>query len=98
GFTPHPARYPSVLPEFFIKLLTDEGDIVVDPFAGSNVTGAVCEKLNRNWISVELDWEFVRSSAFRFKAQILQAHHEIPTPVTPPQSLRPKRKKAPALA
>jgi hypothetical protein len=36
----HPARFPAARPEFFIKLLTDEADIVLDPFAGSNTTGA----------------------------------------------------------
>ena len=41
GYRPHPARYPAALPEFFVKMLTDEGDLVFDPFAGSNVTGAV---------------------------------------------------------
>jgi DNA modification methylase len=39
----HPARFSAALPEFFIKLLTDEADIVLDPFAGSNTTGAVAE-------------------------------------------------------
>jgi hypothetical protein len=37
----HPARFPAALPEFFIKLLTDDGDVVLDPFAGSNTSGAV---------------------------------------------------------
>ena len=41
----HPARFPAALPEFFIKLITNDGDIVVDPFAGSNTTGAVAESL-----------------------------------------------------
>ena len=41
GLKIHPARFPAALPEFFIKLLTDEDDIVYDPFAGSNTTGAV---------------------------------------------------------
>ena len=37
----HPARFPAALPEFFIKLLTNEGYLVLDPFAGSNTTGFV---------------------------------------------------------
>jgi DNA modification methylase len=36
---------------FFIKLLTDPDDLVVDPFAGSNTTGAVAESLHRRWIA-----------------------------------------------
>jgi hypothetical protein len=62
----HPARFPAALPEFFIKLLTDEGDIVLDPFAGSNTTGAVAERLERRWIAVERVEEYLRASRFRF--------------------------------
>jgi len=63
---PHPARFPSELPEFFVKFLTEEGDLVLDPFAGSNVTGEVCEKKNRRWLSFEIEEEFVIGSKFRF--------------------------------
>ena len=62
----HPARFPEKLPEFFIKMLTDEEDIVVDIFAGSNTTGFVAEKLNRKWISIEQSIEYVASSVLRF--------------------------------
>lgn len=62
----HPARFPSALPEFFIKLLTDENDIVIDPFAGSNTTGAVAEKLRRRWIAVESVESYLTGSRFRF--------------------------------
>jgi DNA modification methylase len=55
------------LPEFFIKLLTAEGDIVADPFAGSNTTGAVAEKLQRRWISIEKVEGYLEASKFRFK-------------------------------
>jgi DNA modification methylase len=63
---PHPARYPLKLPEFFIKFLTDEGDIVLDPFAGSNVTGEAAEKLGRKWIAFEKSKEYLLGSKFRF--------------------------------
>lgn len=63
---PHPARMPEALPEFFIKFLTDEGDIVLDPFGGSNTTGSVAEKLNRKWISVEPNIDYIRGSIGRF--------------------------------
>jgi len=66
GIKPHPARYPAGLPEFFIRLLTDEGDLVVDPFAGSNVTGEVCERLRRRWIAVDIVQEYLEGSKFRF--------------------------------
>jgi len=62
----HPARFPAALPEFFIKLLTNEGDLVLDPFAGSNTTGAVAEKLQRRWIAVEKVEVYLEASKFRF--------------------------------
>jgi site-specific DNA-methyltransferase (cytosine-N4-specific) len=54
------------LPEFFIKFLTDPGDLVVDPFAGSNVTGEVAEGLERYWLAFELVEEYLEGSKFRF--------------------------------
>ena len=66
GIKIHPARFPAVLPDFFIKLLTDEYDIVLDPFAGSNTTGAVAESLNRRWIALEATEGYLEASKFRF--------------------------------
>lgn len=63
----HPARYPSELPRFFIKMLTDPGDLVIDPFAGSNTTGAVAESLGRRWMGIELNESYARDSELRFK-------------------------------
>jgi DNA modification methylase len=62
----HPARFPAALPSFFIKLLTTPNDLVVDPFAGSNTTGAVAETLDRRWIALESVEEYLRASSFRF--------------------------------
>jgi len=61
-----PARMPKMLPEFFIRFLTQEGDLVLDPFAGSNTTGAVAESLDRRWISIEPNQDYVRGSIGRF--------------------------------
>jgi site-specific DNA-methyltransferase (cytosine-N4-specific) len=66
GLKPHPARFPHGLPEFFIRFLTDEGDLVIDPFAGSNITGEVAESLGRQWRAFELSEEYLRASRFRF--------------------------------
>ncbi|HEY3660744.1 MAG TPA: site-specific DNA-methyltransferase [Candidatus Udaeobacter sp.] len=66
GHKAHPARFPRALPEFFIKLVTDEDAIVLDPFAGSNMTGATAENLRRRWIAVEIKREYVSSSRVRF--------------------------------
>jgi DNA modification methylase len=67
GIKIHPARFPALLPKFFIKLLTDANDLVVDPFAGSNTTGAVAESLNRRWIASEAIEEYLEASTFRFE-------------------------------
>ncbi|MBZ0247838.1 MAG: site-specific DNA-methyltransferase [Cyclobacteriaceae bacterium] len=66
GLKRHPARYPDALPEFFINFLTDPNDILLDPFAGSNTTGAVSEKLQRRWIAVDNVEEYLTGSKFRF--------------------------------
>ncbi len=63
---PHPARFPYQLPEFFVRMLTDRGDVVLDPFAGSNTTGAVAERLKRRWIAFELDRDYLEASRLRF--------------------------------
>lgn len=66
GAKVHPARMPKSLAEFFIRFLTDEDDTVLDPFAGSNTTGAVAENLGRKWLSVEADWKYAAHSIGRF--------------------------------
>ena len=66
GIDPHPARFPRALPEFFIKFLTDDGDTVLDIFAGSNTTGEAAEALGRKWIAMESNLDYVVGSAFRF--------------------------------
>lgn len=64
--TVHPARFPAGLPEFFIKFLTDQDDLVVDIFSGSNTTGAVAERLGRRWAAIEIRRDFAALSAVRF--------------------------------
>ena len=66
GTKPHPARFPAALPEFYIKFLTISGGLVVDPFAGSNTTGAVAESLNRRWIGFDSEATYVENSKLRF--------------------------------
>ncbi|MCS7160443.1 MAG: site-specific DNA-methyltransferase [Gemmatales bacterium] len=62
----HPARFPLELPQFFIRFLTEPGQLVLDPFAGSNVTGYAAELLGRRWISMEINAQYVAGSQFRF--------------------------------
>ena len=66
GLKTHPARFPHELPEFFIKFLTDENDVVFDPFGGSCVTAEVAEKLNRRWIVSEITEEYLEGAKYRF--------------------------------
>jgi len=63
---PHPARFPKEFAEFFIKFLTQEGDLVLDPFAGSNTTGFVAEQLGRRWLAFEKQRDYLRGSRYRF--------------------------------
>ena len=66
GIVPHPARMPSVLADFFVKLCTRPKDLVLDPFAGSNTTGAVAEGLGRAWIGIEAQQAYANAGASRF--------------------------------
>lgn len=66
GLTLHPAVMPELLVEFFVKFLTDVNDVVLDPFAGSNTTGAVAERLDRRWLAIEANPAYVESSRMRF--------------------------------
>ncbi len=66
GVIAHPARMHPGLVSFFVEFLTDEGDLVLDPFAGSNTTGYVSEKLKRKWLSIEIDEDYAHKSIIRF--------------------------------
>ncbi len=63
----HPARMPIELAEFFIKLLTDRNDLVLDPFGGSCTTGKAAEELKRKWICVEQNREYLIGAKGRFE-------------------------------
>lgn len=67
----HPSRMPTGLVEFFVKFLTVPRNLVLDPFAGSNTTGAVAERLKRRWISIEPRQEYVMGSRGRL------LHHDV---------------------
>ena len=65
----HDARMPLHIVSFFVDFLTDEGDTVLDPFAGSNTTGYVSSLKKRKWISIELDREYIKGSLGWFKSK-----------------------------
>jgi len=66
GIEPHPARFPAEIPEYFVRMLTNPGDLVIDPFAGSCVTGQVCERLEREWVCVDLVEDYLKGALGRF--------------------------------
>lgn len=69
GIKAHPARFPKDFADFFIKFLSDPGDLVLDPFAGSNTTGYACELLDRRWIACELSQPYLEASKIRFEEE-----------------------------
>jgi site-specific DNA-methyltransferase (cytosine-N4-specific) len=72
GIRPHPARMNPSLISFFIDFLTEPGDLVLDPFAGSNTTGFVAEMMHRNWIAIEVMEEYGQQAKLRFEAEEIQ--------------------------
>lgn len=66
----HPARMPEKLAEFFVQFLTDKGDLVLDPFSGSNTTGLVANKLGRKWLSIEAMPHYAASGVANFDESI----------------------------
>lgn len=79
GVKSHPARFPIKLPAFFIKFLTDEDDLILDIFSGSNTTGEAAEQLNRRWLAFDNDPSYVANSAIRFfdtQIEQMQEVHE----------------------
>lgn len=66
GIKPHPARMPLGLADFFIQTLTDPGDLVLDPFAGSNTTGFLAEQSERKWLSIDKSKDYIEQARLRF--------------------------------
>lgn len=56
----HSGMFPLGLPEFFIRFLTEENELVIDPFAGSFKTCLAAEKLNRRWLGSECVLEYIQ--------------------------------------
>ena len=77
GIKSHPARIQPGLISFFTNFLTDEGDLILDPFAGSNTSGFVAERLERKWIGIELDENYARQSMIRFEDPTLDTKIKI---------------------
>jgi DNA modification methylase len=88
GLELHPARMPLGLAQFFIKFLTRDNGLVLDPFAGSNTTGDAAERLGRRWISIEPREDYAVASQGRFLIQ--EQNHKTPSKTPRPQR-RPRK-------
>lgn len=66
GIRPHPARFPEAIPEFAIRLTTEPGDTVLDPFGGSLVTASVAERLGRRFIICDRSRHYLEGGVLRF--------------------------------
>jgi DNA modification methylase len=86
----HPARFPAQLPDYFIRMLTDPGDLVIDPFGGSAVTGMVAEQLGRRWASIEMDSDYNLGAVARFHVGTPQTRKSRPAVYTIAAPVRPE--------
>ena len=66
GYQGHPAAFPVSLPEFFVKLFSRPGDVVLDPFSGSGTTGVAALNLGREFVGVDASAEYLELSRRRF--------------------------------
>ena len=64
----HPAPFPEELPERLIKLYTYQGDIVLDPFAGSGTSCVAALKNERDYVGYEIEGEYVSLAESRLAA------------------------------
>lgn len=89
GYPVHPARFPSSLPEYFIRMLTDKSDLVLDPFGGSCVTGEAAERLERRWLCCEMNKDYLLGAKGRFQERTSPARvkQSEPYSIFPPCSL-----------
>jgi DNA modification methylase len=63
----HPTQKPIYLIRTFIKVSSNEKDIILDPFMGSGTTAVACKQLNRNYIGFEIDKEYCKIAEKRLK-------------------------------
>mgnify|MGYP003309976796 CR=1 FL=1 len=63
----HPATFPKQLPEWFIKLMSEEDDVILDPFVGSGTTGVVAKEYGRNFIGIDINKEYIELTGKRLE-------------------------------
>jgi len=64
----HPTQKPEKLLEIIVKASSNEGDVVLHPFFGTGTTGYVAQKLNRNWIGIEQNAEYLKMAEKRIQS------------------------------
>ena len=74
----HPAPFHKDLPKYYINLLTDEGDIILDPFGGIMTTGLACQEIgNRNFIGFELNEKYAEFGIKRLTGDELDEYRVV---------------------
>ena len=73
----HSAAFPDELPEWFIKLFTKEGDVVLDPFMGSGTTAIVANKMGRVGLGIEIVKEFYKLADNQLSQNIFAAEPKV---------------------
>jgi DNA modification methylase len=73
----HPAPFYKDLPKYYINLLTDEGDVVLDIFSGIGTTGLACKELNREYIGMELNEKYAEFSKKRIDGEELELYRVV---------------------
>lgn len=77
----HAAMQPTTVPDFFIRFLTEPGDLVVDPFGGTVKTGLAAERLGRRWLVTEQMGAYLRGAAELFRTAVgFQISHNLMPP------------------
>lgn len=88
----HPTVKPTNMLEYLIKLCTNEGDVVLDPFMGSGTTGLACQNTNRRFIGIELDADYFEIARDRIETARSKAMLDTPIQLNTPAPLPTKPK------
>lgn len=96
----HGCQMPEQLLGRIIRVSSNPGDTILDPFAGSGTTLVVAKKLGRNWLGIDISLQYVKQALIRIdKAQVGQALEGAPEPLVsaPPTPPEPRKRKRPTL-